>query len=56
MLFGAGHGLQRYVTKKVRDGFSIVGSSDGLGEDHGDVDDLEKTSSDYVQLRATIRR
>lgn len=41
--------LQGHVTEEVGHRLAVVGSSDGLGQDHGDVDDLEETSPFTLQ-------
>lgn len=38
---GVHHLLQGDMAEQVRHRLSVVSSADGLGEDHGDVDDLE---------------
>lgn len=37
--------LQGYVAEEVGHGLAIVGSPDGLRQDHGDVDDLQEITS-----------
>ena len=38
-------GLQGDMAEEVRDRFAIVSPPDGFSEDHGDIDDLEKTDT-----------
>lgn len=40
---GGASSSQGNVAEEVRHRFAVVGSPDGLGQDHGDVDDLRET-------------
>lgn len=35
--------LQRHMTEEIRDRLAVVGPADGLGQDHGNVDNLQRS-------------
>lgn len=47
--------LQGHVAEEVGHGLAVVGSPDGLRQDHGNVDDLEKEGADTRPSRAVAR-
>lgn len=46
--------LQRNVAEQIRHGLAVVRPADGLGEDHGNVDDLQTSVKHKENLHDTI--
>lgn len=44
--------LQRNVAEEIRHRLAVVGPADGLGEDHGNVNDLRRTANDMLRKHA----
>lgn len=42
--------LQRNMAEEVRHGLAVVGPADGLGEDHGNVDNLQRSGSNKLDM------
>lgn len=39
---------QRHVTEEIRDRLAVVGPADGLGQDHGNVDNLQRLKTEHL--------